>query len=277
MSKIFISYRRDDSDEAAGRLSDHLVSQFGQDNVFMDVDGIAPGRDFRKVIDETLTQCDVLLGVLGRNWVDAKDEHGNRRLDNESDFVRLEIGSALRRDIPVIPVRVQGAIVPKPDQLPSDLKDFAYRNSVELTHERWNSDVQVLVDKLRRLFNQESSGPQPAARQAAAATPPPPPPSYQPPVHAYQPAQAQPGGYQPGVAQAPMMTAPPYNPAPATAAPAKKSKVLQIVRWCIVGFFSLAVIGSFDPVEPKPGVAVFSAIVVIVFAWDPFKWFKNKS
>jgi hypothetical protein len=161
MRKIFISYRRDDADEAAGRLSDHLVNQFGQDSVFMDVDGIAPGRDFRKVIEETLTQCDVLLGVMGRNWLDIKDEAGRRRLDNETDFVRLEIASALRRDIPVIPVRVQGASVPKPDSLPSDLKDFSYRNAVELTHERWNSDVHVLVEKLNRLFGQTgaTSGP----------------------------------------------------------------------------------------------------------------------
>lgn len=122
MRKIFISYRREDSDEAAGRLSDHLVRQFGQDRVFMDVDGIAPGRDFRKVIDETLAQCDVLLGVIGRSWLDARDAAGKRRLDDESDFVRLEIATALRRDIPVIPVRVQGAGIPKPDQLPDDLK-----------------------------------------------------------------------------------------------------------------------------------------------------------
>jgi hypothetical protein len=83
----------------------------------------------------------------------SKDETGKRRLENESDFVRLEIASALRRDIPVIPVRVQGASIPKPDQLPGDLQDFSYRNAVELTHERWNSDVQVLVEKLKRLFD----------------------------------------------------------------------------------------------------------------------------
>ena len=167
MRKIFISYRRDDSDEAASRLSDQLVLQFGQERIFMDVDGIAPGRDFRKVIDETLAQCDVLLGVLGRSWLDVRDDAGKRRLDNESDFVRLEIATALRRDIPVIPVRVQGAAVPKPEQLPDDLKEFSYRNAVELTHERWNSDVKVLVDKLRVMFNEPappspSPPPQPA-------------------------------------------------------------------------------------------------------------------
>lgn len=174
MRKIFISYRREDSDEAAGRLSDHLVRQFGQDRVFMDVDGIAPGRDFRKVIDETLAQCDVLLGVIGRSWLDARDAAGKRRLDDESDFVRLEIATALRRDIPVIPVRVQGAGIPKPDQLPDDLKDFSYRNAVELTHERWNSDVKVLADKLGAMFNEPSPpspsrSPQPAPMAARPA------------------------------------------------------------------------------------------------------------
>jgi len=278
MSKIFISYRREDADEAAGRLSDHLVSQFGQDNVFMDVDGIAPGRDFRKVIDETLTQCDVLLGVLGRNWLDAKDELGKRRLENDSDFVRLEIASALRRDIPVIPVRVQGAVVPKPDQLPPDLKDFAYRNAVELTHERWNSDVQVLMDKLKRLFNQESSGAQPAARPVAAANPPPPPPpSFQPPLHNYQPVQPAPINYQPGVAPAPVMTVPPYNPVPATGAPAKKSPVKAIIRWSLVALFFIMFIGSFEE-QPKDTVfGIASLVVVVLCVWDPFKWFANKS
>jgi hypothetical protein len=253
MRKIFISYRREDADEAAGRLSDHLVSQFGQDNIFMDVDGIAPGRDFRKVIEETLTQCDVLLGVMGRNWLDIKDETGNRRLDNETDFVRLEIASALRRDIPVIPVRVQGASVPKPDALPTDLKDFSYRNAVELTHERWNSDVHVLVDKLNRLFAQTEPCPPPPAPVQNT----PQPPALVQPATPVQPA--------PPVAQ---MTPPPPLPVP------QKKSVKPIVRWSLVGLFFLSFFGSIE--NGDNSTMVLSLILFVFFAWDPFKWFKPK-
>ena len=108
--------------------------------------------------------------MLVRSWLDVRDDAGKRRLDNESDFVRLEIATALRREIPVILVRVQGAAVPKPEQLPDDLKEFSYRNAVELTHERWNSDVKVLVDKLRVMFN-ESAPPSPSPPPQPAPPP----------------------------------------------------------------------------------------------------------
>src|SRR5271163_4979860 len=140
MRAIFISYRRDDAEGQAGRLFDDLVAHFGIDLVFMDVAGIEPGRDFRKVIDENVAACGVLLSIVGRTWLDSKDENGRRRLDDPLDFVRLETASALKRDIPVVPVLVQGAKMPRAEQLPEDLKDLAYRNGVELTHARWDSD-----------------------------------------------------------------------------------------------------------------------------------------
>jgi hypothetical protein len=161
MNKIFISYRRDDAAEAAGRLSDNLTERFGLDSVFMDVDGIALGRDFRTVIEETLGQCSVMLAVIGKTWLQNTDAKGNRRIDQPGDFVRLEIGTALKRNIPVIPVCVQGARVPTPDDLPDDLKNFAFRNAIELTHPRWNSDVQLLTEKLRPLMG--ALAPQPQA------------------------------------------------------------------------------------------------------------------
>jgi len=150
MRAIFISYRRDDSEGQAGRLYDDLVQRFGNAAVFMDVVGIEPGRDFRKVIDKNVTSCGVLLAVLGPSWLDAKDETGLRRLDNPMDFVRLETAAALKRDIPVIPVLVRGARMPKPEQLPDDLKELAYRNGLELTHARWDSDIEVLIKALQR-------------------------------------------------------------------------------------------------------------------------------
>ena len=107
------------------------------------------GRDFRKAIDESVATCGVLLAIVGKNWIDAKNEAGERRLDDPSDFVRLETASALKRDIPVIPVLVHGARMQRPDELPDDLRDLAYRNGCELTHARWGSDLQLLIAALR--------------------------------------------------------------------------------------------------------------------------------
>ena len=115
----------------------------------MDVNAIQPGRDFRKAIDESIHKCSVLLAVVGRDWLGSKNASGLRRLDDETDFVRLEIASALQLDIPVVPVLVRGARMPSADQLPADLRELAYRNAVELTHARWKSDVQVLIHALR--------------------------------------------------------------------------------------------------------------------------------
>jgi hypothetical protein len=148
MGAIFISYRRDDSEGHAGRLFEALVDRFGKDRVFIDVTGIEPGRDFRKVIDSKVAECSVLLAVIGSRWLEARDAAGRRRIDDPGDFVRIETASALRRDIPVVPVLVHDAKMPTADQLPTDLTDLAFRNAVELTHARWESDVQVLGDAL---------------------------------------------------------------------------------------------------------------------------------
>ena len=149
---IFVSYRRSDSQGEAGRLFDDLVKHFGEDRVFMDVSAIEAGRDFRKAIEEGVSKCGVLLVLIGPEWVDAKDERGVRRLSDPSDFVRIETAAALKRDIPVIPVLVRGAKMPAAEQLPEELKELAYRNCIELTHARWRSDIQLLVEALRRLL-----------------------------------------------------------------------------------------------------------------------------
>ncbi len=142
---IFISYRRDDTEGEAGRLFDDLVGVFGEEAVFMDVAGINPGMDFRKAIDDNVANCGVLLAMIGPAWSSIKNADGARRLDDPNDFVRLEIASALARDVAVIPVLVHDAKMPHPDELPENLKDLAFRNSVEITHARWNSDVQLLT------------------------------------------------------------------------------------------------------------------------------------
>src|SRR6478735_1036624 len=143
MRAIFISYRRDDTEGYAGRLFRDLRERFGKEAVFMDVAGIEPGRDFRRVIEDQVASCGVLLAVIGKAWLTTVDEHGKRRLDDPNDFVRLETASALKRDIPVIPVLVQQTEMVREEQLPEGLKDLAFRNSVELTHARWESDVEL--------------------------------------------------------------------------------------------------------------------------------------
>lgn len=146
---IFISYRRDDTEGEAGRLFDDLVRAYGDTSVFMDVSGIEPGVDFRQAIDKNVSGCGVLLAMIGPTWATITGRDGTRRLDNPEDYVRLEISTALKRGIPVIPVLVHDAKMPALDQLPEDLKDLRYRNSVELTHARWNSDVTLLVGALK--------------------------------------------------------------------------------------------------------------------------------
>ncbi len=181
MRAIFISYRRDDAEGEAGRLFDDLQKQFGESSVFIDVAGIQAGRDFRKAIDESVATCGILLAVIGKGWLDAKDSAGKRRLDDPSDFVRLETASALKRDIPVIPVLVHGAQMPRPEELPDDLKDLAYRNGCELTHARWASDLQLLIQSLRGYVADPKDCPETVSAPASsriiirpAPTPPPP-------------------------------------------------------------------------------------------------------
>ena len=148
MRAIFISYRREDTEGHAGRLFEDLCDRFGKESVFMDVTGIEPGRDFRRAIEQQVAACGVLLAVIGKDWLTLTDAQGKRRLDDPFDFVRLETANALKRDIPVIPVLVHQSVMPRAEQLPVDLKDLAFRNSVELTHARWSSDVQLLIKAL---------------------------------------------------------------------------------------------------------------------------------
>ncbi len=150
---IFISYRRDDTEGEAGRLFDDLTRSVGENSVFMDVTGINPGVDFRKAIDDNVATCGALLAVIGPTWATITDSSGMRRLDDPNDFVRLEIASALARDVAVIPVLVHEAKMPHPDQLPENLKDLAFRNSVEISHTRWASDVDLLTKALMRYLD----------------------------------------------------------------------------------------------------------------------------
>jgi TIR domain len=130
-SQIFISYRREDTSASAGRFHDHLSARFAPDQIFMDVDNLEPGVDFVDAIEKSVSSCDVLIAVIGKHWLTSSDEEGQRRLDNPEDYVRIEIATALKRDIRVIPVLVDGASIPKPRDLPDDLKSFVRRSAIE--------------------------------------------------------------------------------------------------------------------------------------------------
>jgi hypothetical protein len=124
----------------------------------MDVDSIALGRDFRGVLQETLARCDLMLVLIDRNWTAARDDRGRARLENPSDFVRLEIETALRRNIVVTPVLVQGAQMPASEQLPPEIADLAYREGFELSHaggdlmcRRWSGAWISMVPKRKQI------------------------------------------------------------------------------------------------------------------------------
>jgi hypothetical protein len=153
-SKIFINYRRGDDPGNTGRLFDRLQDVFRPEQLFLDVDNIAPGLDFVQILNERVGECDILLAVIGKGWMDARDASGNRRLDDPDDFVRIEISSALNQGKRVIPVLVGDAQMPRPEDLPQPLQPLARRNAVRLTHERFRADTQGLVKALQQSLNE---------------------------------------------------------------------------------------------------------------------------
>lgn len=154
MGGIFVSYRREDAAPWAGRIYDALSNYWGRENVFMDIDRIALGEDFRKVINRTVSESDVVLVIIGPKWLTLTNESGTRRLDDEADVHRTEVVTALERDARVIPVLVGGASVPRTSELPEDLQDLIYRNAAILEDRRFVADMQMLNDSLTILATQ---------------------------------------------------------------------------------------------------------------------------
>jgi TPR repeat protein len=147
--QIFISYRRDDSAGYAGRVHDRLEREFGADLLFMDVDSIPLGLNFVKILREKIARCDVLLAVIGPSWIDVQGPDGKRRLDDPSDFVRVEIAAALEREIPVIPILLNGAKIPSRHELPDDLKELAVRQGLDVRHASFHGDMNRLILRLK--------------------------------------------------------------------------------------------------------------------------------
>jgi hypothetical protein len=150
MARIFISYRREDSAGHTGRLHDRLTTRFGRDQVFKDIDSIDPGADFTQAIKDAMASCDVVIVVIGKQWLTGTDAKGVRRLDNPKDFVRQEIAAALTSKTRVIPVLVQGATMPNEEDLPEDLRALAKHNAIEISDVRWDYDVERLVQAIQK-------------------------------------------------------------------------------------------------------------------------------
>jgi two-component system nitrogen regulation response regulator GlnG len=157
MSQVFISYRRDDSADVAGRIYDRLVQKYGPDGVFKDVDSIPLGIDFRDHLGDAVGRCQVFLAVIGPQWLRLADPSGGRRLDDPRDFVRLEIEAALRRSIPVIPVFVGGAGMPGHESLPLTLQALAFRNGIAVRRDPdFHHDMDRLLRSLEQLLESQT-------------------------------------------------------------------------------------------------------------------------
>jgi hypothetical protein len=144
MPGLLISYRRDDAEAYAGRIYDQLVLAFGKDAVFMDIDAIPVGEDFISVIESALAKVQAVVVVIGPDWLGQQDSAGQRRLDDPDDFVRLEVLTALDRDIHVIPVLFRGAPMPAPEAFPSALQRLSRRNALEVGDARFHVDMEKL-------------------------------------------------------------------------------------------------------------------------------------
>ncbi len=161
MSRIFISYRREDSIAYAGRLFDRLADRFGEEQIFMDIDTMKVGLDFVEQIENAVQSCDVLIAVIGKTWVSMQDETGHRRLDNPDDFVRVEIQAALERNIPVVPLLVGGAGMPKSKDLPDAIAKLTRRHAMKMSDERFRADATRLMEQIDEYVKEADLEPPP--------------------------------------------------------------------------------------------------------------------
>lgn len=173
MPTTFISYRRDDAAGYAGRLHEALENRIGRNRVFRDVDTLEPGQDFIEAIESRLAECRVFLAMIGREWLDARDAAGRRRLDQPDDYVRLEIAKALsRREVRVIPVLIEGAAMPPVESLPDDLRALTRKQAVHLRDDAWDHDVDRLASVIADVTATSSVRPSSTPTHATFSLPP---------------------------------------------------------------------------------------------------------
>jgi hypothetical protein len=165
---IILSYRREDTAWIAGRVHDRLKGHFGEDNVFMDIDSIPFGLDFREHIQDSLDRCDILVAIVGPRWP-TPDESGRLRLTDKTDWVRIEIEAALAKKISVIPVLIDGAALPAPADLPEGLRNLAFRQAAPVDcardfHPHMDRLIKAMDKLLERAPRQLNREQDPAAR-----------------------------------------------------------------------------------------------------------------
>jgi hypothetical protein len=168
---VFISYRVSDTAGETGRLVDVLKNYFEEDQIFMDIDKIEPGVDFTEVLSRSLDSCDVMLAIIGPRW-EGTDAQGQSRIKKSDDWVHVELSTALKRNIRVVPVLVDGATLPDASDLPEDLEPLTRRQSYEISNKRWRYDTEQLT-----YFLQNNIGVKPKRQRLVAPQPPPQPPS----------------------------------------------------------------------------------------------------
>jgi hypothetical protein len=155
--KVFISYRRADSADVTGRIYDRLTRHFGVSAIFKDVESIPIGIDFKEHLEKAVGKCKIFLVVIGDRWLDASDPPGNNRLQDPRDFVRIEVESALRRNIPVIPLLVRGASMPEEEKLPPSLSKLAYRNAIPIRADPdFHRDMDRLIEAISEYSRRKS-------------------------------------------------------------------------------------------------------------------------
>src|SRR4051812_6307986 len=149
---IFINYRREDSDTWVDHIYEKLCSHFSKNHVFMDVDSIPPGVDFVDAITSAASKCGLMLVIMGRGWAKMADNQGRPRIQNDDDFVRLEIAAAIRLNIPILPVLGFGASMPSQNELPEEIRALARRNACTIVRATYADDLDALVRHVERLM-----------------------------------------------------------------------------------------------------------------------------
>lgn len=153
--RVFVSYRRDDSGHVTDRICDRLAMAIGKEAIFKDIDNIPLGVNFREFLQDRVEKCDVLLAVIGGEWLGPDAEEGKTRLLNPSDLVRIELEAALARDIPVIPLLIRGASIPGAEMLPESLHELPYMNGIEIRRGHdFDNDMRRLIKQLERLLGE---------------------------------------------------------------------------------------------------------------------------
>jgi hypothetical protein len=152
--KIFLCYRREDTQGFARGIYDKLADKYGNEQVLRDIDSTPAGVRYSTWIESRVGQCSVMIILIGAAWSSLKDGTGQRRLDLPRDWVRQEIEMALRRGIPIIPVRVQGAPMPSEEELPPSIAELTNFQFAEVTDSRWDYDMRMLIRGIDSLIAQ---------------------------------------------------------------------------------------------------------------------------